>query len=52
METTQLTVTIKFKWWLNFYLYGVSAIASLTDSYPNEDKLNYWINKAMVVGIE
>jgi hypothetical protein len=47
----ELTFTIKMAWWWRFYVYGVLTMSSLTGLEADEDKIRYWIRKAMKVQV-
>lgn len=51
MAKSSLSVEFKVSWWLKWYLYGVILTAALTRARPDEDKLQYWIGRAMKITI-
>jgi hypothetical protein len=51
MAQSTLTITIKMAWWWRFYAYGVITMSLLTGLEADEDKIRYWIRKAMKVQV-
>lgn len=47
-----LVIRIKLAWWLRWYLIGVVLMSRMTGAQPDEDKLLYWIRRAMIVRVE
>jgi len=47
MATTTLTVRLKVRWWLKFYLAGVLLTARLTHCEPSWTRFGYWVGKGV-----
>jgi hypothetical protein len=47
--SSQATITFRvtMAWWWRFYVYGVLTMSSLTGLEADEDKIRYWIRKAI-----
>jgi hypothetical protein len=47
MTQTSITITLKWRWWLKSYLFGVLLMARLVGREPNWDRVQYWIGKGI-----
>jgi len=48
---TTLTMRLKVRWWLKFYLSGVMLTARLTQCEPNWQRVGYWVGKGIKVEV-
>lgn len=48
-KSVSITVSVRFRWWFKYYLFGIHAMIFLTGREPDGDKLDYWIRKAVVL---
>lgn len=44
---SRITLRVRVAWWLRWYLAGVLMVAYLTRREPDNDKLRYWVCKAV-----
>ncbi|MFC3457242.1 hypothetical protein [Massilia haematophila] len=51
MATTTLTVKLKVRWWLKFYLVGVLLTSRLTHCPPSWERVRYWIDKGIKIEV-
>ena len=49
MAQASITVTLKWRWWLRSYLFGVLLMARLTGCRPNWDRVSYWVGKGIKI---
>jgi hypothetical protein len=47
MATTTITLTIKVRWWLRWYLAGVLLTSRVTGLVPDLAKVDYWIGRGV-----
>jgi len=43
----KVVIVIRVRWWLIWYLHGVSLMCQLTGRDPNWDKVDKWISRAI-----
>lgn len=44
-----ITISLRLRWWLRYYLYGVMLTAWMTGRQPDPEKLGYWVAKGVKV---
>lgn len=49
MARTTVTVTLKWRWWLRHYLFGVRVMSMLTCCEPNLERVSYWVGKGIKI---
>ena len=47
MAQATITVTVRVRWWLRLYLYGVTWCCWITGCEPNLDRVGYWIMRGV-----
>lgn len=41
------TISIRLRWWLRWYLYGVVIAHCITGCRPSEEHLAWWIERGL-----
>ena len=49
MARTTITATLKWRWWLKSYLFGVLLMDRLTACEPNWDRVQHWVRKGIKI---
>lgn len=47
MASRQITVSIHVAWWLRYYMLGLVLMHRLTGMEINEQRVGYWLSKAI-----
>jgi len=47
MADITITVRATLAWWFTPYIYCLAACCAIMNCEPNEDRLNYWIDRAL-----
>lgn len=47
MAGNEIIVYIRVRWWLTWYLHGVSLMSRLTGLPPNWGRVDKWIDRAI-----
>jgi hypothetical protein len=45
----QITFNVRVAWWLKWYIAGVLLMAYITKCQPNEERVSYWVRKAVTL---
>lgn len=48
----EMTLSIRFAWWLRWYLAGVVLTCRMTGCQPNIERVSYWVRRAIRMRIE
>jgi hypothetical protein len=51
MATMTLKLRVKVAWWIKPYLYGVITMCAITGCEPNQERVQYWISRAVSVKV-
>lgn len=49
MASNQITLKLTIAWWLRYYIFGLFVMCRLTGMGLNEQRVEYWLRKAIRV---